>query len=152
MSGVGEFPATSALTMCCGRSLGGAADGGEAERTIIFEMDLACVCVEGQREVPQKALLMDGVCGKHYVVKIFHAEEVVSEPGSDVGLRCHDLKPLMSWQFRPGLGLDTSAGTTRKRQLVEPDARDSQMRARERRFRLCVILMREERRFRLLMY
>ncbi len=140
-----EFPVTSALTMCFGRSLSGSAavvlqwfspscrvpmantDGGEAARTIIFEMDLASVCVKGQREVPQKALLMDGVSGKHYVIKIFHATQVVYEPEGDVALCCDDLKPLMSWQFRPGLGLDTSAGTTRKRQLVQPDARDSQM-------------------------
>ena len=141
-----EFPVTSALTMCFGRSLSGSAalvlqwfspscrvpmadaDGGEAARTIIFEMDLASVCGEGSREVRQKALLMDGVSGQHYVIKIFHAAQVLYAEGDpEVALSCDDLKPLMSWQFRPGLGLETSAGTTRKRQLVQPDARDSQM-------------------------
>lgn len=152
-----ELPCTSALTMCFGKCLGGAGanggagasagdtlshlqwyspsckvpmateDGREVLRHVVFEMEPELRSVEGQRELPQKTVLMDSVAGSHYIVKILLAESVEFDPL--VGLRCQKLEPLLSWQLRPGLGADVSGAphTVRKRQFVRADENDTEL-------------------------
>jgi len=150
-----ELPCSSALTMCFGAPLGAGAllgedeppaplsrlqwyapsckvpmateDGREVLKHVVFEMELEMQTVAGQREVPQKTLLMDSVAGPHYVVKILLAEAVEYDPL--VGLRCKKLEPLLSWQLRPGLGADVNASTfaSRKRPCVRADAQDADL-------------------------
>ena len=146
-----ELPCTGALTMCFGKALGGAGDalshlqwyspsckvpmatedGREVLKHVVFEMEPELRSVEGQRELPQKTMLMDSVAGSHYVVKILLADSVEFDPL--VGLRCQKLEPLLSWQLRPGLGADVGAvlHTTRKRQFVRADEKDTDLLARE---------------------
>ncbi len=151
-----ELPCTSALTMCFGKPLGGGAgadagtgaddalshlqwyspsckvpmateDGREVLRHVVFEMEPELRSVEGQRELPQKTMLMDSVAGPHYIVKILLADSVEFDPL--VGLRCQKLEPLLSWQLRPGLGADVGAvlHTTHKRQFVRADEKDTDL-------------------------
>lgn len=150
-----ELPCTSALTMCFGKALGGAdagagarggdtlshlqwyapsckvpmatEDGRDVLRHVVFEMEPELQSVEGQRQLPQKTVLMDSVAGSHYIVKILLAESVEFDPL--VGLRCEKLEPLLSWQLRPGLGVDVGGmlHTTRKRQCVHADANDTDL-------------------------
>lgn len=140
-----ELPTTSVLTMCLGQPIGareqagGAAylqwfkdervpvampDGREALQYVVFEMQLAMRQTAGQREEAQKVLLMDEVAGLHYVVKVFYAESVVYSPTE--GLLCQKPRMLVTWQLRPGLGLDVLGGqpSTRKRQYLAADATD----------------------------
>ena len=146
-----ELPWTSMLKMCFGKSIEGKEDGPddahghkhlrwyapshkllivteegrEVWKHIVFEMHLTSKQVSGQRDVAQKAFLMDQVSGPHYVVKIFHVESVDVSEGSD--LKCNNPELLLSWQLRPGLGTDVSDAacqTSRKRQYVHADAKD----------------------------
>jgi len=150
-----ELPCTNGLVMCFGQPMtaedAGATplshlqwyapsckvpmateDGRELLKHVVFEMEPELRTVTGQREVPQKTVLMDSVAGPHYVIKIFVAEGVEFDPL--VGLRCLQLQPLLSWQLRPGLGTDMGAvtHTTRKRQCVRADAQDSELLAHKR--------------------
>jgi hypothetical protein len=144
-----ELPATSQLTMCFGSAIAETSagrgqhgshlqwfaphckvpvateDGRELHRHIVFEMSLLQKSVEGHREVAHKTFLMDMVAGTHYVVRMYHVENVRYEP--EHGLLCEDPVLLLSWQLRPGLGADTGAAglhCTRKRQFVHADEGD----------------------------
>jgi hypothetical protein len=140
-----ELPCTNALTMCFGKSLGGACanggtgasaggtlshlqwyspsckvpmateDGREVLRHVVFEMEPELRSIEGQRELHQKTVLMDSVAGSHYIVKILLANSVEFDPL--VGLRCQKLEPLLSWQLR----VSGVPHTARKLQFVRAD-------------------------------
>lgn len=146
-----ELPATSMLTMCFGQPIGASEqaagagaegathlqwycpgqqvpvatpDGREVLQYVVFEMQLAMRQMAGQREEAQKVLLMDEVAGLHYLVKVYYAESVVFSRAD--GLLCEKPRMLVTWQLRPGLGLEVLGGqaSTRKRQYLAADEKD----------------------------
>ena len=146
-----ELPASPVLTMCFGQPLAareqaaafgaeGAthlqwycpgqqvpvaqADGRELLQYVVFEMELAMRQMAGQREEPHKVLLMDEVAGLHYLVKAYYAESVAFS--STEGLVCKKPRMFVTWQLRPGLGVELAGGqaSTRKRQYLAADEKD----------------------------
>jgi hypothetical protein len=101
------------------------ADGRELLQFVVFEMELAMRQMAGQREEPHKVLLMDEVAGLHYLVKAYYAEGV--SVSSTEGLVCKKPRMFVTWQLRPGLGVELfgSQASTRKRQYVAADERDA---------------------------
>ena len=99
-------------------------EGGEVLCNVVFEMELEMKQSAGQREVHSKVLFMDEVAGFHYVVKVFHAQNVVYTEQD--GLACEHPKLLVTWQFRPGLVSSTLSvqGIQRKREYMSADTFD----------------------------
>ena len=144
-----ELPKTSQLTMCFGSAISGVGvqqsgvldnlqwyapackipmateDGREVNRHIVFELAMQQKNEQSFREVAQKFFLMDEAAGPHYVLKVYQVDSVEYEPSH--GLLCEQPDLLLSWQLRPGLGMESggaAAHTARKRQFVTADARD----------------------------
>jgi len=145
-----NLPSTSFLTMCFGDSINArqqsasfaaagnkhlqwyspsqkvpvvTSDGREVLNFIVFEMELCMKQCAGQREEEQKVLLMDEVAGLHYVIKAYYCEkvELMIE-----GLVCENPRMLVTWQLRPGLGVDFlgNQASSRKRQYLAADETD----------------------------
>jgi hypothetical protein len=99
-------------------------DGRELLHYVVFELELAMRQMAGQREEPHKVLLMDEVAGLHYLVKTYYAESVVYSHTE--GLVCTKPRMFVTWQLRPGLGVELFGGqaSTRKRQYMAADEKD----------------------------
>ena len=74
------------------------ADGREVRCHVVFEIQLDMKQSAGQRDEQSKVLFMDEVSGFHYVVKVFHAKNVVYS--EEHGLSCTEPTLLVSWQLR----------------------------------------------------
>lgn len=100
------------------------ADGGEVRCHVIFEIQLDMKQSAGQRDVQSKVLFMDEVSGFHYVVKVFHAKNVVYS--EEHGLSCTEPTLLVTWQLRPGLVVSalSVSGIQRKRVYMSADTLD----------------------------
>ena len=102
-----------------------AADGGEVLCHVVYEMELGLKQLAGQRDVPNKLLLMDEVSGFHHLIKVFYAKSVVYSESS--GLECDSAKLLVTWQLRPGMSTSPAFAVTatacvqRKRALLAAD-------------------------------
>jgi hypothetical protein len=102
-----------------------AADGGEVLCHVVYEMELGLKQLAGQRDVPNKLLLMDEASGFHHLIKVFYAKSVVYSESS--GLEYDSAKLLVTWQLRPGMSTSPAFAVTatacvqRKRTLLAAD-------------------------------